>query len=334
MENNIVIPYYEDNSRINNSAIGWFIKKGPVYLKGMLDGKIEGLKANVLEKGTMIHEYILQPDEFWKDYKILDFTVPKSKQQKEVLDKYNSLLELNPFDEKDKLKLQAYKSVYNNKFSDDKCIKEINKLIETYQQYLEYINTKDNRKSISFADLALLKKLKSKIEEHKKANLLLFKYSDDWEVHNEFHINWEFPVKGKYSNVKCKSLLDRLMINHKEKKIILIDLKTTSNLFDFGHSMELFDYYRQLAFYWMAIFYYFKYDLNININEYEYETYIIGIQYNDTEEIRVFSISPESIEDRYVTIENALTDISWHIENDLWEHTKEYYLGDGVENLC
>ena len=53
----ISIPYYEDNTRISNSNIGWFLKKGPPYLKDMLDGKIEGLKASFLDKGTMIHEY-------------------------------------------------------------------------------------------------------------------------------------------------------------------------------------------------------------------------------------------------------------------------------------
>ena len=50
----ISIPYYEDMSRISNSNIGWFLKKGPRYLKDMLDGKIEGLKASFLDKGTMI----------------------------------------------------------------------------------------------------------------------------------------------------------------------------------------------------------------------------------------------------------------------------------------
>lgn len=25
------IPYYEDNTRISNSAIGWFLNKGPAY---------------------------------------------------------------------------------------------------------------------------------------------------------------------------------------------------------------------------------------------------------------------------------------------------------------
>lgn len=54
----IEIPYYEDNTRISNSAIGWFLKKGPRYLKDMLDGKEEGISGKYLDKGTMIHMYL------------------------------------------------------------------------------------------------------------------------------------------------------------------------------------------------------------------------------------------------------------------------------------
>ena len=82
-------PYYEDNTRISNSSIGWFLKKGPLYFRNMLDGKEEGLKLPQLEKGTMIHEYILQPDEFWNDYVILEYEVPKVKQQKDFCDWYS-----------------------------------------------------------------------------------------------------------------------------------------------------------------------------------------------------------------------------------------------------
>ena len=91
----ISIPYYEDLTRISNSNIGWFLKKGPKYLKEMLDGK-EGLKASFLDKGTMIHEYILQPEEFWKDYIILDFAVPKVKQQKDLLEFYANAKMVDP----------------------------------------------------------------------------------------------------------------------------------------------------------------------------------------------------------------------------------------------
>ena len=105
----ISVPYYEDKSRVSNSAIGWFIKKGPRYFRDMLDGKEEGMSFSFLEKGTMIHEYLLQPDEFWKDYAILDFRIPRVKQQKDLLDEYHRLFQVNPLESQDKLKLEAYR---------------------------------------------------------------------------------------------------------------------------------------------------------------------------------------------------------------------------------
>lgn len=59
----------------------------------------------------MIHEYLLQPDEFWKDYIILDFAIPKVKQQKDLLDEYHRLIQVNPLESQDKLKLLAYKKL-------------------------------------------------------------------------------------------------------------------------------------------------------------------------------------------------------------------------------
>ena len=74
------IPYYEDSTRISNSAIGWFLNKGPAYFRRMLDGKEKGLDLPQLRKGTMIHEFLLQPDKFWDDYVLFDGDKPKSAQ--------------------------------------------------------------------------------------------------------------------------------------------------------------------------------------------------------------------------------------------------------------
>ena len=68
----ITVPYYEDMTRISNSNIGWFLKKGPAYLHSMLTGKAEGETGRQLARGTMIHENLLQPEEFHKDYFVWD----------------------------------------------------------------------------------------------------------------------------------------------------------------------------------------------------------------------------------------------------------------------
>ena len=329
----ISIPYYEDLTRISNSNIGWFLKKGPKYLKEMLDGK-EGLKASFLDKGTMIHEYILQPEEFWKDYIILDFAVPKVKQQKDLLEFYANAKMVDPLVSEDDILLMSYNSAYSNNKSIDKRIQEARELVETYQNYIEYFRNKDSKKVISFADLNMLKTIKKNMEDHKKANELLFKYPETFEVHNEFHINWEYPNASTLGDLPCKSLLDRVMIDHTNKKIILVDIKTTADVYNFKHSIEEFDYCRQLAYYWLAIHWYFKNELKLNIEEYEYETYIIAVQSHDGYEVRVFKFNPKTVEERIVAIDYAIKRIAWHKDNNLWDHMKEYYDEDGAEMIC
>ena len=329
----ISIPYYEDLTRISNSNIGWFLKKGPKYLKEMLDGK-EGLKASFLDKGTMIHEYILQPEEFWKDYIILDFAVPKVKQQKDLLEFYANAKMVDPLVSEDDILLMSYNSAYSNNKSIDKRIQEARELVETYQNYIEYFRNKDSKKVISFADLNMLKTIKKNMEDHKKANELLFKYPETFEVHNEFHINWEYPNASTLGDLPCKSLLDRVMIDHTNKKIILVDIKTTADVYNFKHSIEEFDYCRQLAYYWLAIYWYFKNELKLNIEEYEYETYIVAVQSHDGYEVRVFKFNPKAIEERLITIDYAIKRIAWHKNNNLWDHMKEYYDEDGAEMIC
>lgn len=328
----ISIPYYEDLTRISNSNIGWFLKKGPRYLKEMLDGK-EGLKASFLDKGTMIHEYILQPEEFWKDYIILDFAVPKVKQQKDLLEFYANAKMVDPLASEDDILLMSYNSAYSNNKSIDKRIQEAKELVELYQNYIEYFKNKDSKKVISFADLNMLKTIKKNMEDHKKANELLFKYPETFEVHNEFHINWEYPNASTLGDLPCKSLLDRVMIDHTNKKIILVDIKTTVDVYNFKHSVEEFDYCRQLAYYWLAIHWYFKNEPKLNIEEYEYETYIVAVQSHDGYEVRVFKFNPKTIEERLVTIDYAIKRIAWHKNNNLWDHMKEYYDEDGAELL-
>lgn len=327
----ISIPYYEDSSRINNSAIGWFIKYGPQYLRNMLDGKEEGLKGSFLEKGTMIHEYILQPDEFWKDYIILDFEVPKVKQQKDLCECYTHLIEVEPLESKETLALKAYRQSYSNSKKDDVVKEEALKIIDTYSQYIEYCKNKDTKKVISFADLNTLKKIKDNIKEHKKANELLFNLPDTFKAYNEFHINWEVP---KYNNIKCKSLLDRVCFDHVNKKIILIDLKTTQNVYNFAHSVEEYDYFRQIAFYGLAIQWYMQEVLNLNSEDYDFEAYIIAIGKNSNNEIRVFNMNKQEILSQKVDlISETLKEISYHINSGNWTHTRNYYENDGVEEL-
>lgn len=321
----IDIDYYSDNTRISNSAIGWFLKKGPRYLKDMLDGKEEGISAKYLDKGTMIHMYLLQPDEFWQNYIVIDYEKPKTAQQAAFCNRYHQSTEIV---EDDKL-LDAYKYAYSgNNISKEAMLKKAKELQLKFAEYIEALEKTDLYTIISFADLNMLKNIKDNIEKHVKANELLTD-QPGIECHNEFHINWEAEKQG----VSCKSLLDRVKIDHANKKITLIDLKTTADVYNFKHSVEEYDYYRQIAFYILALTWYMK-DQGYDIEDYDIEAYIVAIQSNGNNEVRVFNmLNEQELLARKDLIADALTEISYHYQTGNWDHTREYYENNGTESL-
>lgn len=325
----INIPYYEDNSRYSNSNIGQYLKYGPQYLRNYLDGKEEGLNTKYLDKGSMIHMYILQPDEFWKEYEIREYEKPKSTQQQLFCDLYKKDIDTakkDPFFDHEAFVCSIYRKVYKN--IDEKTVAD--KSRKLYEIYKDFLLSNTNKKSITFADLAMLKKVADNIKNHTAANWLL---NDSWKnAYNEFHINWEYPTKYFDINLPCKSLLDRFIVDTERKSIFLIDLKTTSNLYEFEHSMQIYDYARQFQYYWMAIKWYMNDVHNINIDDYFKATYVIAISTIDYQ-IRVFDIDDALLESRMDTINSVIKELAWHHTHNKWDHTREYYENIGIEKL-
>lgn len=328
---NITIPYYEDNSRISNSMLGYFLVSPKNFKEKVIDGRVDS-GSGAMDYGTMVHCYLLQPDEFKKLYRVLDINTPSSAQQKAFCQDYIDSKENRPY-----LKaLEALKKNYKVTVADDD--KNAAKGLEIalkYKSYIKYLrsqqNGEDKFKYISWATLNSLRNIRLNILEHKKAKELLFDGISSEETHNEFHINWDIKIGDNIMD--CKSLIDRVKIDHENKKITLIDVKTTVSVSNFYESFEKYDYARQLCYYWAAIYWYFKNELDIDVEEYSNETYIVAIQNNGSADCRVFRIEDDTILAKNDIIKQTLTKIDWHRTNNKWDFTKEYYEGDGSESL-
>lgn len=324
------IPYYEDGSRISNSAIGWFLNKGPAYLRRMLDGKEKGLDLPQLRKGTMIHEFLLQPDKFWDDYVLFDGDKPKSAQAQKFCENLINTVEI----ELNKQLSEAYRKSYSivGK-SEDKILSEALKISVEYKDYIEAVKSK--KILISQYDLDQLMSIQHNIGAHKLARQLIRRAGDHGSIHvyHEFQINWEYNL---YIKIKCKSLLDSCTFDFQNKVCIIMDIKTTAKLWHFEDSMKEFDYCRQLCFYQEAVYWYMENVLKLSteeIAEWRFEFYIIAIDTTGSNEIRVFKLKLYQISPRGIVIDDAMAEIAWHIDENLWEHSYEYYNGDGSETL-
>ena len=335
----ISVPYYEDLSRISNSNIGWFLNKGPAFLHKMLTDPPPEEKNPVLERGTLIHMYLLQPEEFLKTYVVWSKSRPFSAQQEKFCQALASSLEIEP----NRAILGAYKEAYSTAGkSEDKMLSEGLKIASTLKDYIDFLKENDGRIMITPSEYRMLEKIKQNVQSHKLAHGIINAPAKLYDTnmglpdsvisenHHEFHINWEWYGEMP---VACKSLLDGLTLDFKNKKAIIYDLKTTAKLWHFEESIAMYDYLRQLDYYTMAVEWYLDHELNENSVSWDFEYYIIGIDTTGSYEIRVFKIEPIAVYGRQDTIEHALTEIAWHQANNKWEHSREYYEGDGSESL-
>ena len=359
----ISIPYYEDRSRISNSNIGWFLQKGPAYLHKMLTDPPPEEKNYVLERGSMIHMYLLQPEEFQKTYVVWDKSRPSSAQQEKFCQELANTLEIEP----NRAILSAYQAAYSTKGkSEETMLSEGLKIASTLKDYIDFLKLHDGRTMISPYDAQMLEKIKQNVKNHKLAWNIIQPGKEDGCIYSklpypdgspggiigrwfhEFHINWEWewkspsnssfgdvklPVEGAV--VKCKSLLDGLTLDFKHKKVIIYDLKTTQKLWHFEDSIDQYDYLRQLNYYKKAVQWYLENECDCDLinDPWEFEFYIIGIDTTGSYEIRVFKVDEFMVDSRNPIVFYALGAISWHQSTGKWDHSRAYYEGDGSESL-
>lgn len=328
---------YYSEKRVSSSSLKWF-ETSPLFFRKMLDKEIEQETKRYFEIGKKIHMKILEPNEFDKNYIYLEFSTPKSENQKNFCQDYVDL----PIRSKDEKLIRAYKNNYSiDKLSEEKILEKAKEAHKSLAGYISYLRKRKEVKDIlTYTDNLLINECDRLAHDHIAARDLLF-ITDPFANIDMFN---EQVVFFDWMGVQCKSMLDRIVIDHTNKVIKLIDLKTTINLGEFEHSFEEFSYYRQMAFYWGAIKSEFIKTYNNPgngidsykpklFNDYSKETYIIGFQKGDLPECRVFKISDTWLQRGLDEIEELLPKIKWHFDNNLWEHRKEYYDNNGIEIL-
>lgn len=323
---------YYNKPFVSNSSLDWF-KNSPKYFKLKLNKELEDpVPKKYFELGRQIHMFLLEPDEFHKNYTYEDVKLPSTQQQKDFANDYRKLE-----GSKEEKAVKAYKNNYSTKGKSEDKIKEIaTELANKLLRYIDYLDRAETVKVVlSWNDWDTINKAADVVKNHKLARNLIMNTEYDIFGSKNIDIFNELVVLWKWNTVDCKSMLDRVEIDHTNKTIKLIDVKTTSFLGSFYKSVKKFRYNRQLAYYWLALKYWFKeHYKDKNFDDYSKESYIVAIGKGELVETRVFTIPEELLNDGLDEIIEIMTEIEWHYTNDKWDYSRNYYEGDGSEEIA
>lgn len=197
--------------------------------------------------------------------------------------------------------LQEKKDAYVTLKDSDKILEKFEKEGGPYYLFL------DRNKDKKIIDQKLLKDAKKCLENINK-DRIAFQLIDNAVTENMIVQN-ELEIYWKYLGIKCKSKLDRVVIDNNKKTIKLVDYKTTGKpIYFFKDSFNKYRYYRQMAFYKEALSYLYP--------DYEIEVFIIAVETFGTFECQVYKMTEETLDKGFMEFRNLLNSLLDHIELD------------------
>ena len=132
--------YYNLKGYINSSSLKYLDPKGeddPLKFKRSIEGELEQEEASYLNFGKLVHLYVLEKEVFDATVRVMDYTTPKSSQQKKFLEDFLEyrLAKLKV----EEALLKAYRNNYTTKEKDETILKKALAIRETYKTYEKYL---------------------------------------------------------------------------------------------------------------------------------------------------------------------------------------------------
>lgn len=328
--------YYESN-KISQSKLKLFLESKELYFYRYIQNNYINSDTESLGFGRYYHTLVFQP-ELIKDKYIINSGFTITGNMGVFIEEFYKLHILDSLPE-DIAKQQAYiKSEFKipietiwRKFQDTEDPKNINNLI-----YYKYLKSTKGKESISQNDYIKGQKMLHSLTNDIKIQEIMNPIDiigNNIEIFNELIIDWEVT----YSSLKLKSMLDRVVLNHSNKTITIIDLKTTKckSLKSFRYDMINYKYYIQAVFYINAMEYKISTDPDWSkVKDYKIEFVFVPqyyeVPYNTLRPIR---LTNTDLEKGYEEYRNALISLELCMNTNIWESDDDHTDIKGIVTL-
>ena len=304
---------------LSYSRLSDFDRNGPSVLIKKSDINGYGIKI-----GSIVDDLLLPPENynFEDNYIVCDFEKPTATLgalTDIILENYTEIPDENKL-------LEICKT--NNFWKNNKDETILSKFNDDFWNYLKVYIQGTQKTIISTADLEKSERL---VESIKQNNFTNYIFNNDFENINQFKIDFE------YNDVRLKGIIDRIIIDHKNKTIQLIDLKTgKESALDFTNSFIKYRYYLQEAVYTKA----FKHICKIlKLKDYKllpFQFLYIGrseripLVYTVSSKWHKAAIKGFNIKNyKYKGLDELIEDVKWHFNKREFEIPREIYENQG-----
>ncbi len=304
-------PKYRSHPNISNSDLS-LVLESPKAFAGVKAGELDGFSSSGFRMGSALDCLILTPDDWDMTYIMEPFEMVKPKSKEET--GFCSMV-LSGTRESDAIK-ELYKV---DKKTDEAIAKMAFEKIEKFEEFF------DHQRKINSGKLAYSQKeyeelmlMKSAIMAHEVAGPVVRGEVKGFIPFSQLAIFWSMI------EIDCKALLDRVLIDKKNKIVRFYDLKYSGKAIGFfENSIDQYRYYRQLSYYWEG--------LKIIFPQFDVYGYIIASTPKWGGECRVLDLEDQWITDGLKEIEKLITTYIWHKKQNKFEYRRAYYENKGIE---
>ena len=277
-------------------------------------------KSGAMQLGTLIHMFTLEPDKF-----IMADVEPVGGKMGEYIKAYFEL-EKGGMEESKIADLAYTHSGYKPTHSKPATVLKSFKNKQENIDFYEFLKAADGKISLTSKDKQIIEGCLTSLKGHVTANKLLFS-----EPEGKVEIFSEHEIYFEQERVKCKSKLDRLIVDHDKKTVTVVDLKTTSSqvygdctplpkklktgilirdwhVTGFMYSCLQYHYHRQLAFYMNAA--------QSEYPDYKVNAYIVAVDTKGSYDSAVFVLPKEWIDEGNSDIKCLLSEYQYYKESN------------------
>lgn len=325
-----MIDYEKLNAhRMSVSSLNLFAHSPKLYMQHVLSP--EEVTTGYFSKGSAVDCLITEPEKFDDQFAIMSIERPSGMMGDlcQKLVQYSSMEGAENVEFADLFELAYKESGF--KLSKEAVLKKFEAPNSEAKKYYNEIKKAGNKKLLSETEYAQVKEVVHmlKTNEHTKF------YIEDAASHPLMETIDQMEIFFELEGVQCKAYLDRVIIDHTNKRVIPTDLKTTGkSVFEFEKSYIQYGYFRQGAFYTAAIRDYMKKDEKLK--DYKLENFKFIVAEMDCENPPlVYQMSDEDIKRSLYTggtlksgqelksVYQLLNELKWHREECLWDMRKE-----------